>query len=62
MLLRHEVRTLGVQHAIFVERGGINDTNSYATASTTLALRSRMRQFVRFLLASNRSRTSRICA
>jgi hypothetical protein len=51
-----------VQHAIFVERGGINDTNSYATASTTLALRSRMRQFVRFLLASNRSRTSRICA
>ena len=37
VLLRVEVRTLGAQHAVFVERGGLNDTNSYATASMTLA-------------------------
>ncbi len=38
LLLRFEVRTLGTQHAIFVERTGLSDSNSYATASVTLTL------------------------
>jgi hypothetical protein len=38
VLLRVEVRTLGAQRAVFVERGGLSDSNSYATASITFSL------------------------
>ena len=37
VLLRLEARTLGAQHAIFVERDGFSASNNYATASMALS-------------------------